>query len=49
MFYRKWSEFDLYSKQKHQKLVRDGAVEEAVEDMQEVRGTNPPVKCGEFW
>ena len=35
-------EFDLYSKQnpEQQKLVREGAVEEELDDMQEVRGSN---------
>ena len=41
MFCRKLSEFDLYLKQKYLKLVRDGAVEEEVHDMQEMRGSNP--------
>ena len=34
-------ETDLYSNYKYQKIVRDGAVEEKVHDMQEVRVSNP--------
>ena len=47
MFYRKWNEFDLYSKQKYQTLVRAGAVEEEVDDLQQLRGSNP-CKSGEI-
>ena len=36
-----FDEFDIYSKQKYSKLVRDGGVEEEVQHMQEVRGSNP--------
>ena len=41
MFHRKQSEFDLKSKQNSEKLVRSGAVEEKVADMQGVRCANP--------
>ena len=45
MFYRKHNEFDLCSKQKYKNLVRDRAVEEGVDDMQEVRGSNAVNFC----
>ena len=47
MFYKKQSEFDLNSIQKSHNLVKGGAVEEEVADMQEVRGWNT-CKAGEL-
>ena len=47
MFYRKLSDFNLYSKLKYLKLVLDGAVKEEFHDTQEVREWNP-CKGGEM-
>ena len=41
MFYIKENEIDLNSKQLCKILVRSGAVEEEVAEMQEVRGSKP--------
>ena len=40
MFYRKYSKIELISKQKSYKLVRSGAVEEEVTNIQGVRDSN---------